>query len=36
MVKDWLIPVAIVVIGLVVYNLLVKRFIPDGFDATRL
>jgi len=33
MVKDWIIPVAIVVIGLIVYNMVVARLLPSMFEA---
>lgn len=34
MVKDYLIPIAIVVAGLIVYNMLIKKLLPDTFDST--
>lgn len=32
MIKDYLIPVLIVVAGLIVYNMLVKKFLPANFE----
>lgn len=32
MIKDYLIPVLIVVAGLIVYNMLVKKFLPASFE----